>query len=319
VVYSPHGRDQLTLMERTFEARNPDVDVRWLDMGSQDALDRVRSERANPQGDVWFGGPSTLFYRAAAESLLASYQPAWAASINERARGPGALFHAVYETPTIIAFNTDAVTREEVPKDWDEVLHPKWRGKVLIRDPIASGTMRTIWGLIIQRNMTHPNDTGPGFQWLRRLDAQTKEYVLNPALLDQKLVRQEGLVTLWDLPDILQEQRKGSPLGYQFPASGSAVIEDAIAIIRGAEHMDAAKRWVDWVGSVDAQLLAAREMARLPSRLDIPTDSLPDWVRQVRSEMKVAAIDWEMLSERGADWMTYWDRTVRGKGAASAR
>ena len=31
-----------------------------------------------------------------------------------------------------------------------------------------------------------------GYEWLRKLDANTKEYVLNPALLYQKLGRQEG-------------------------------------------------------------------------------------------------------------------------------
>ena len=33
---------------------------------------------------------------------------------------------------------------------------------------------------------------------LRRLDASTKEYVLNPSLLYLKLGRQEGAITLWD-------------------------------------------------------------------------------------------------------------------------
>jgi iron(III) transport system substrate-binding protein len=211
-------------------------------------------------------------------------------------------------------YNTDAVAAADAPKDWDEVLHPRWRGKVIIRDPMESGTMRTIWGLLIQRGMKHPTDTGPGFQWLRRLDGQTKEYALNPALLDQKMVRQEGLVSLWDLPDVLQEQRKGSPLGYVFPASGTAVIEDCIAIIRRAKHPEAARRWIEWVGSTEGQLLTAREMARLPARADLPADSLPDWVKDVRAKMKVAPMDWALLAERGADWMTYWDRTVRGKG-----
>ena len=49
-VYSPHGKPILPDFEKLFEAVHPDVDVRWLDMGSQDVLDRVRSERANPQG-----------------------------------------------------------------------------------------------------------------------------------------------------------------------------------------------------------------------------------------------------------------------------
>src|SRR2546428_1686720 len=37
--------------------------------------------------------------------------------------------------------------------------------------------------------------------------------------LDQKIARQEGLVTMWDLPDILLNRRDGLPLGYVFPAS----------------------------------------------------------------------------------------------------
>src|SRR5207244_515317 len=78
VIYSPHGRDLLTLLERRFEQLHPGVDVRWLDMGSQEVYDRVRSERANPQADVWFGGPATIFARAAADSLLEPYRPSWA-------------------------------------------------------------------------------------------------------------------------------------------------------------------------------------------------------------------------------------------------
>src|ERR1041384_1638273 len=88
VVYSTHGRDQLTAMEKAFEAANPDIDVHWLDMGSQDAFDRVRSERANPQGDVWFGGPSTMFLKAAADSLLQVSQPTWGAGMAGRGRDP---------------------------------------------------------------------------------------------------------------------------------------------------------------------------------------------------------------------------------------
>ena len=81
VLYSPHGRDLLQLMERSFEERHPEVDVRWLDMGSQEVYDRLRSEAANPQADVWFGGPQTIFARGAGEGLLAPFRPSWAAAV----------------------------------------------------------------------------------------------------------------------------------------------------------------------------------------------------------------------------------------------
>src|SRR5213596_769174 len=68
VVYSPHGRDLLTLFAHRFEQLHPDVVVHWLDMGSQEVHDRLRSERANPQADVWFGGPGTIFARRVPDS-----------------------------------------------------------------------------------------------------------------------------------------------------------------------------------------------------------------------------------------------------------
>jgi len=319
VIYSPHGRDLLTLLERRFERLHPDVDVRWLDMGSQEVYDRLRSERANAQADVWFGGPATIFARGAHDSLLEPFRPTWAGAIGPHGRGPEDRYFAAYETPAVIVYAEQAVKPEEAPRDWDDLLDPRWKGKVLIRDPLASGTMRAVWGMIIERGLKHTGDTAAGFQWLRRLDAQTKEYVLNGPLLDQKIVRQEGLVTIWDLPDILLNRRDGLQLGYVFPKSGTPVIEDAIGVVRGARHRAQADAFVEYVGSVEAQLLATREAYRLPARLDLPLDSLPPWAREVRRVMKVADVDWDVLAERGAEWMRYWDENVRGKGEGRER
>ena len=310
-VYSPHGRDQLILIEHAFEAHHPDIDVRWLDLGSQEILERLRFEKVNPQADVWFGGPTTIFQRGAADSLLADYRPSWASSVPKTA---GDQYFPVYRTPAIIAYNSAAVSASEAPKDWDDVLAPRWHDRVLIRDPVASGTMRAIWGLIIERSIRETGDTTRAMAWLRRLDAQTRTYALNPALLDEKLARQEGLVTLWDLPDILISRSKGMPFGYTFPSSGTVVIDDAVALVRGAKHPEAAKEYIEFVGSIEGQLLTARKVFRLPARLDLPADSVPQWVADVEQEMKVAPMDWEMLATKGGDWMTYWDQHVRGSG-----
>jgi iron(III) transport system substrate-binding protein len=314
LLYSPHGRDQLTLLEHEFERRRPDVDVRWLDMGSQEILDRLRFERVNPQADVWFGGPTTLFDRGVDDSLLAPYRPTWGDHVGPEGVGPGDLYYPAYRTPAVIAFNSRAVKKDDAPQDWDDVLAPRWHDQVLIRDPMASGTMRAIWGLIIERSIRTTGDTAAAWAWLRRLDAQTRAYTLNPAVLDAKLARQEGLVTLWDLPDILISRSKGMPFDYVFPRSGTVVIDDAIGLVRGSRHADAAKAFIDFVGSVEGQLLAARAVYRLPARRDLPADSVPAWVADVEREMVVADVDWSLLAREGAAWMSYWDQHVRGSG-----
>jgi iron(III) transport system substrate-binding protein len=104
------------------------------------------------------------------------------------------------------------------------------------------------------------------------------------------------------------------PFGYVFPRSGTVVIDDAIGLVRGCRHPAAARTFIDYVGSDEAQLLAARRVYRLPAVRDLPPDRLPPWVAEVEREMVVADMDWKLLASEGASWMSYWDRHVRGTG-----
>jgi len=316
VVYSPHGRDLLTLMEKSFEKAHPNVDVRWLDMGSQEVYDRVRSEAANPQADVWYGGPQTIFLRGTADSLLAPYRPSWAGAVPEASSHPQDLFFGAYRTAPVLVYNSAAVKRDEAPADWDDLLAPRWKGKILIRDPLASGTMRTLFGMVLARSVQETGNAERGWAWLRQFDAQTKEYVQNPALLMEKLNRQEGLITVWELTDMLWQAKRGAPLGYRFARSGTPVIDDSIGLVKGAQHPEEAKAFIDFVGSVEGQELAAREAFRLPARTDLPPERLPQWAQEVLRDLKPADVDWGLIAKNGQQWMTTWDRTVRSRGGA---
>ena len=313
VLYSPHGRDLLTLIEKTYEARHPEVDVRWLDMGSQDVYDRVRAEKANPGADVWFGGPNLVFANGARDGLLEPFEPSWSGSIPPESRNPQKLYYGLYRTPVVIVYNSAAVPAEQAPRDWDDLLDPRWKKKILIRDPLASGTMRAVWGTILLRSIERTGSIDSGLDWLRRLDAQTKEYVFNPSILLEKLVRREGFLTVWDLPDTLFEMKRG-PLGYFFPSSGTPVIDDAVGLVRGARHAAAAKALIDWLGSPEAQKLAAEKAYRLPARTDLPPEQMPEWARDVSTKLVAAKLDWERIGREGPAWMSRWDREVRGKG-----
>lgn len=314
VLYSPHGRDLLGLVETTFEKAHPNVDVRWLDMGSQEVYDRIRSEKANPQADVWYGGPSTIFARGAREGLLEPYRPAWADAVPPDSRDPANLYFGLYRTPAVIVYNSAAVPPDQAPRDWDDLLDTRWKGKVLIRYPLASGTMRAFFGMVLERSIEKTGSPAQGFDWLRRLDAQTKEYVMNASVLVEKIARREGLVTVWDLPDVLLEMRHSSDLAYVFPPSGTPVIDDAVGIVRGARHAGEARSFLDWLGSLEAQRLAAERAFRLPARTDLPPDQLPEWARDVEKKLIPARIDWALLEREGPSWMATWDREVRGKG-----
>ncbi|MEO7713119.1 MAG: extracellular solute-binding protein [Gemmatimonadaceae bacterium] len=311
-VYSPHGKELLQHYELGFEASHPAVDVQWVDMGSQEVLDRLRAEKANPQADLWFGAPAEIFGRAATEGLLEPYTPTWADKVPADARDARAAWFGTYMTPEVIAYNTNAVKRADAPKDWDDVLDPKWKGKVLIRDPIASGSMRAIFGAILARSVARTGSTAEGWEWLRRLDGNTKEYVLNPALLYQKLGREEGTITLYNMPDIATlEQRTKTPVGYVIPASGTPLLVDAIAIVKGAKHPDVARQYYEYVSSPVALRDAAVKFLRIPARTDIPIDSLPEVVKRASTDVKPMPGDQKLMRDSLDAWMKYWDANIR--------
>ena len=314
VLYSPHGSDLLKLVENEYERLHPEVDVRWLDMGSQEVYDRVRSEKANPQADVWFGGPDLIFSRGAKEELLAPYRPEWADALPPASRDAEDLYFGLYRAVPILIYNAVALGEDEPPRDWDDLLDERWQGKVVIRDPLASGTMRTAFGMILAQSVAETGSEQAGFEWLLALDRQTRDYVVNPALLFEKLIRQEGLVSIWELTDVLLMQRRETPLDYRFPSSGTPVIDDSVGLVAGSPHAAEAQQFIDWIGSKEALLLVAREALRLPARTDLPPDQLPEWARKAAAEIVPAELDWQLVAERGQEWMRRWDREVRGRG-----
>ena len=315
VVYTPHGRDLLAHFGAAFEEQHPDVTVQWLDMGSQEILERLRSERANPQADVWWGAPDDMFIRAAEDGLLEPFQPSWAQELAPEHRDPEDRWFATYLTPEVIAYNSAAVNPEEAPRVWDDVLDPRWRDEVLIREPLASGTMRAIFASIIYRESQGSGDPEAGYEWLLRLDAQTKEYVLNPTLLYQKLARQEGLVTLWNMPDMeTLKATTGFPVDYVLPEDGTPIVVDGIAVVRGGPSPEHARAFVEFAGSEEALRDAAAHFFRIPARSDLDEEELPSWLQEALPRIQPMEVDQALLRERTPEWMRHWDTNIRRRG-----
>ncbi len=313
VVYSPHGKEMLGEFERRFEEAHPDADVQWLDMGSQDAYDRIRTERNNPQADVWWGAPMTAFDRAVQEGLLDRYIPRWDSAEPPEFKSPQGYWYGTFITPEVITYNTEMLTSREAPNDWDSLLDPRWRNKIIIRYPLASGTMRIIFCALIQREIARTGDSTAGFRWLQRLDANTKRYVADPTQLYLSVARQEAPLTVWDLPDVqLQVETNHYPFSYVVPSSGTPLVTDCIAIVKGAKHPDQARAFYEFVTSKESMIRQAAGFYRIPTRRDIPASSLPQWISKLT--LRPMNVDWSNIAVYEKEWMKEWDEQVKGSG-----
>ncbi len=316
VVYSPHGKEMLRVFEERYETLHPDRDVRWLDMGSQDALDRIRTEKGNPQADLWWGGPMILFDRAEKEGLLDSYRPTWDSLVPPDAKSDSGYWHGTALLPEVIMYNSRVVDSADAPHDWDDLLSPVWRDRIIIRTPMASGTMRMMFAAIMEREFRRTGSTDAGLRWLRALDANTRAYAADPTQLYLKIAREEGAVSIWDLPDVaIQMREHGYPFAYIIPRSGTPIITDGIALIRGGRNRAAAIDFYESVTSIQSAILQAERYSRIPARTDIPASSLPGWISDLH--LKAMDVDWRVLASHEQEWMQLWDEQVKGRGRGS--
>jgi iron(III) transport system substrate-binding protein len=311
LIYTPHGQDMLREFVAQYKSVHPDVDVQFLDMGSREVLERVRAERNRPQADLWWGAAHTTFQTAADENLLAPYRPTWADKIPKTSRDDQDRWYGTYQTPEVIVYNSDAVKAEEAPRDWDDVLDPKWRDRVLIRNPNPSDSMRAIFAAMIWRFYKDTGSPDKGYDWLRRLDANVHEYTADGTILMQKLVRREGLISLWNLPDVwIYKEQKGFPIGYVFPRSGTPIITEGIAVVHGAPHEEEARRFYEFVTTPESLVLSAKKYYRIPIRTDLDRTQLPAWMNERVTEMP---LDWDVLRKQTNEWLRYWDTEIRGR------
>lgn len=311
LIYTPHGQDLLRDFVARYKQQNPNVDIQFLDMGSREILERLRVERNRPQADLWWGASHTTFQTAAEENLLSQFRPTWADKVPASSRDEKDRWYGTYETPQVIAYNRDVVSASEAPRDWDDVLDPKWRDKVLIRNPNPSDTMRAIFGAMIWRFYKDTGSPEKGYEWLRKLDANVHEYTADGTLLMQKLARREGSLTLWDMPDVrLSQDQKNLPVAYIVPASGTPVIIDGIAVVRGGSNEEEAKRFYEFVTTPESLVYAAHKYYRIPIRTDLDRSQLPAWMNEPFNSLP---LDWDLLRQQGGDWLRYWDTEIKGR------
>ncbi len=308
VVYSPHGKEMLGYFEKKFEAANPSIDVVWLDMGSQNVLDRMRTEKENPQADVWWGGPKELFEQAESLNLLEAFQPSWAASIAPEYKSKKGFWHASFLSPQCIMYNADLLDSSTAPKDWDDLLSEKWKQRIIIRDPIPSGTMRTIFAAMIEKERKRTGSVDSGFSWLAKLHANTKSYAADPSQLFIKLARGEAIVTLWNMNDALLQARENKfPFGVMIPKSGTVFAIEGIALINGAKHLETAKKFYEFVTTPESLKEQAEKFYRLPARTDVAIEA--EWM--TGRSFKPLDINADSARANQAVWIKHWQERIR--------
>jgi iron(III) transport system substrate-binding protein len=310
------GRD-LTLVKSViadFTAAKPEYKdkIHVVTIAAQEALDRLRAEKGNPQAGFLWGGTQQALTQAADEGLLEAYTPKTAGNFPATRRDAKKRWWGEVLLAEVIVYNNKLVKKSDAPKDWDDLVSPAWKGKIVIRDVLVSGTMRTIYSSMIYRFFKTDDTPDAGYEFLKKLDANTANYTATPEDMYLKLARGVGEVTVWNLQDVLiQANRNKQPFSFVMPASGAPVLLDGVGIVKGSKSTKAAQDFMDFLFAPETQAKLAKTQFQIPA-VELAADKQPAFLKDL--DIKEMDVDFGVLAKHEEEWMAHWQANIKGKG-----
>ena len=246
-----------------------------VDMTRQSAGEifaRLRAERGNPRGDVWFGGTGDPHLQAAADGLLERYESAlltqqrdWAQS---QAKRSGYQTVGIYMGALGFGYNADDIAKRKLaaPACWADLLKPAFKGEVQMADPNASGTTWTMLATLVQLM-----GEDKAFEYLKALAKNIDHYTTAGAAPAQALGRGEVMIGIAFQHDVVDSARQYKQVRVVSPCEGTGFEIGSLSIIKGARHPDEARAFYDWALSPEAQALAGRHNSyQVPGNASVP-------------------------------------------------
>jgi iron(III) transport system substrate-binding protein len=171
--------------------------------------------------------------------------------------------------------NSNLVNPKEF-SSYKDLLDSKWKGKIVGDDPRKSGTGQATF-LFFYR---HPE---LGADFIRALSRQGLTLLKNYAQ-EVDMLGQGRFPLGVGLSDSMIEERtkRGVPIVIVDPRQmkeGTPIspVSGGLSLVNRAPHPNAAKLYINWLLSKEAQTIFARATGYISNRVDVPTDHAPPW------------------------------------------
>ena len=299
VIYSTHPEELLESIAEQFTAKTG-VSVEFINLKGELA-DRVRSEKANPQADIMFGGDTATYMVLDGEGCFDEANPSWASKVDADYKDAHNHWFGTYRTPMVLFYNTQTMEAANAPADWADLSDPKYKDLIVTRDA-KSSSMRSTIAALVQYNMAKSSED-EAWNYIAGLNDNIKNYYNSGSMMFEAIGKGEASVSMAVINDVFKNRDKnGMPLEMVIPSSGAIVITDCVAQIANAPHQKAAAEFMEFIGSDECQIANANDHNRMPITDDV-LSKCPDWMQ---TEFSALPVDWSQVSENQSAWLEKW-------------
>jgi len=167
-------------------------------------------------------------------------------------------------------YNPTMMKPEEI-RSYDDLLNPKWKGKIGYLDPRGAGGGTATWAFFLKIK---------GEEFLRKLAAQEMLLSRDQRQLGDSLAKGKVPLTIglsyYSFAPFLKAGLPIKPLPELKEGTYTSCGSGALSIVKSSPHPNATKVFVNWLLSKEGQEVYGKAMGQATRRLDVDTKWLTD-------------------------------------------
>jgi iron(III) transport system substrate-binding protein len=249
IVYSSVDEGNAKKLLDAFTA-DTGITAQFVHLSTGPALARLKAESANPQADVWMGAPSDNHIIAKNDGLTMPHTGGNFASLDPAFKDPEGYWRSFYMNPMAFAINKEILARmgAPMPRSWQDLLNPVYKGQIQMPTPQASGTAYNIVASLVKLM----GEDG-AYDYMKKLGPNVQTYTSSGTAPSKGVSVGQSLIGIQFTPAFFEFIDQGFPLEVVFPSEGVWFEAPGVSIVKGAKNIAAAQALVEWLSSPKGQ------------------------------------------------------------------
>ncbi|WDE08056.1 extracellular solute-binding protein [Thalassomonas viridans] len=262
--------------------------------GSGQTLRKIEAEAYMPLGDVWFGGSLGAHAQGSYQGLIQAYRPRDFEQLTAKFSDPlgDNRVTGIYTGILGFVIRTDLLAEKKlpIPTGWQDLLKEEYRGLIHMKSPLTSGTAYTTLLTLISLM-----GEDQAFSYLAKLHKNIRQYTTY-----------RGAVTITFIHEAVGHKQQQIVI----PAEGTGYEIGGLSLIKNGPTPDGAKAFIDYVISLEGQLIAAQsqENFQFSSHSQVPPRK--EIARYQTSRLQ--EIDFQWAGRHRERLVQRWQREIQG-------
>ena len=243
-VYTAHyNTEEIANLCAAFEKKYAGVKCNFVRTTAQVAFQRLQQDlKANRPVASVFSSTDVSHYPALRKmGALMQYKPNnWDQMVDSLKEYSDPEHYSVTTAAALmlITYNTELVKEADAPKNWPDLLDPKWKDKVSIGHPAFSGYVGT-W-VVLMRKLY-------GWEYFEKLEKNNPQIGRSVNDTVTMLNAKERQVAAGPEATTLMSRDKGNPLAVVYPTDGALLMVSPSSVLANAPSPNAGKLFIEFL------------------------------------------------------------------------